>query len=138
MKYRILIVFILIVVGLVLGYMYINYDYRADILTYEPVFSVDAQRLFEEYTMDEEKANAQYLGKVIEVNGYVESIRTEESSVNVHLGTDEPFGQVVCQLNTDLAPGDLKRFEGSSIRIKGECSGMLMDVILVNGVILTE
>ena len=128
----------LLVVGLVLGYIYINHDYRTNILHAEPSFNLDAQQLFEEFTMDEGKANAKYLGKVIEVKGHVESIRTEENSMNVYLGTDAPFGQVVCQLNTDLASDNLQRFEGGSILIKGECSGMLMDVILVNGVILTE
>lgn len=128
----------LLVVGLVLGYIYINHDYRTNILHAEPSFNLDAQQLFEEFTMDEGKANGKYLGKVIEVKGHVESIRTEESSINVYLDTDAPFGQVVCQLNTDLASDNLKRFEGGSILIKGECSGMLMDVILVNGVILTE
>ena len=138
MKYKILAAFMLLLVGLVLGYMYINHDYRTNIIHAKAFFTMDAQQLFEEFAMDEGKANAKYLGKVIEVKGHVESIRTEESSINVHLGTDAPFGQVVCQLNTDLAGDNLKRFEGGSILIKGECSGMLMDVILVNGVILTE
>ena len=117
-----------------------------DIQNAKTDFSMTAQELFAAYESNEASADSLYRRAVIEVTGSVIEVKEEEKEVdgevrtitNVVLdGGDMMFG-VICQMADtnieslqQLAPGD-------EVTIKGECSGMLMDVVLTRSYLVKK
>jgi hypothetical protein len=98
---------------------------------------IEAPELFEEYTADENGANAKYLGKVVEVTGVVKSIDTDDrGTMNVMIDAGNEMGSVNCQFEKqEKMP---QAISGQQVRIKGLCSGLLMDVVLVDCEIVND
>lgn len=101
-------------------------------------YKISAVQLFDEYSSDEASADSLYRRAILEVSGTVIDVKEEEKEIdgetktlfNVVLdGGDMMFG-VICQMEDP----DLDKLRsispGSEVTIKGECSGMLMDVVL--------
>lgn len=129
----------LLIIGLLglLALAYGLYEYQRPVgsLTNEVAnFSVPASTFFQEFEADENAANTKYLDKIIRVTGQVKGTNFEGDSPNIVLETgDEMFG-VVCQLDpTKALPTQLP--VGTTVNIKGNCTGKLMDVVLVNCII---
>lgn len=129
----------LLIIGLLglLALAYGLYEYQRPVgsLTNEVAnFSLPASTFFQEFEADENAANAKYLDKIIRVTGQVKGTDFEGDSPNIVLETgDEMFG-VVCQLDpTKALPTQLA--VGTTVNIKGNCTGKLMDVVLVNCII---
>jgi len=109
-----------------------------DIQNAKADYSLTAQELFNAYQSNEAMADSTYRRAVIEVTGSVVEVKEEQKEIdgeqrtitNVVLdGGDMMFG-VICQ----MADPDIERLRslaaGDEVTIKGECSGMLMDVVL--------
>ncbi len=116
------------------GYLYMNRDFRSDIAGAEPAFELSAEHLYQQYTQDEAAADQQYLGEILLVSGTATSVERQEP-ITVVLGTGD-LGAVVCELNAELLEESNLPEPGDQLAIKATCSGMLLDVILVNGVIV--
>lgn len=99
-------------------------------------FKMAATELFEQFDADETAANAKYLDKVIEVEGSVLSVSEEEESITITLEAGGMLGGVICQLDPLTKHEKTSFAEGEKLKIKGICTGMLMDVVLVRCVIL--
>ncbi|MBK8610945.1 MAG: hypothetical protein IPL84_13635 [Chitinophagaceae bacterium] len=89
---------------------------------------VSARELARAYENDETEANAKYLDKVLEIQGEINDVSTNQKG--------EP---VITMKGTDLS-GLICTLEGKSVReikpnksvsIKGICTGFLTDVVLV-------
>jgi hypothetical protein len=93
-------------------------------------FSVPAPALVKAFQDDENKANKQYNDKVINVSGTIVKVDHNDSTQTVQLD-GKSLGGVICQF--EKAHGsDLKTLRpGQPVTIKGICTGMLMDVVLV-------
>lgn len=89
---------------------------------------ISADSLLLAFTADESAANARFNEKVVEVSGKVREVKPEGSKVNVSLETDDALAGVVCEFPADQ-PLSLRA--GDQVRIKGVCTGYLIDVILV-------
>jgi hypothetical protein len=91
-----------------------------------------AEELFNEFAKDENAANGKFLAKIISVKGKVENINTEDGVTVITLKTASDMFGVVCKMeggyNANLKKGD-------SVNLKGVCTGMLMDVVMVRCVI---
>jgi hypothetical protein len=95
-------------------------------------FSFPSTSLFQQFEENEEAANSKYLGKVIEVTGVVTGIDTgDDGLVNVTLNGNDMFG-VSCKSGDGQAKSIKKLHTGDQVKVKGVCSGKLMDVVLVN------
>ncbi|MGH1437362.1 MAG: OB-fold protein [Lewinella sp.] len=93
---------------------------------------IAAGELFTAFAENETQANETYLDKVIAVTGKVREVsKSPEGLVKVTLDSgDEMFG-VICQLD-ELSEHQRTEFQlGESVTLKGKCTGMLMDVVLV-------
>lgn len=90
--------------------------------------SIMAKQLYKTYSEDEVKANKNYTGKVIEVVGTVLNISEDQQGATVIImdSGDEMAG-VMCTLQDK--PKKLPA-AGDNITIKGQCNGLLMDVVL--------
>ncbi|KYG79130.1 hypothetical protein AWN68_17835 [Roseivirga echinicomitans] len=98
--------------------------------------SLTAVDFYSEYETDETAANTKYQNKIVEVKGVVESITLdEESKPSISLRT-EGFGVVKCTLesNEDNSLDNVKL--NSTLTVRGECIGMLLDVLLERTIII--
>lgn len=112
--------------------MYMFNKPHKDIAGAEADVKIGAAALFDQYSANEAEANTKYLDKVISVSGTVGSINrdnAEEPSLN--LNTNDLMGVVTCQFLPDHAYELDNVQEGDEITVKGQCTGMLMDVVLI-------
>lgn len=90
---------------------------------------ITAIELFDTYTQDEVAADVSYLGKVLEVSGTLKEIRTTDNGKPaLVLETNDALFGVLCEFEDAAVAKALE--EGSTVKIKGVCSGMLFDVVL--------
>jgi hypothetical protein len=103
----------------------------------KPFATVNADALFTEFSTDEVAATAKYLNKVLEINGKVADIKKDASgNTDVILETSDILGTVVCTLKNG-ANADGTEI-GTTVDLKGICTGYLSDVILNQGVVLQK
>lgn len=126
---------LLALIGLGVGYFMYNKPHqnmeraKADV-------SIKATELFSAFESDESAANEKYLDKIIQVSGAVKEVSTdEEGNISLTLESGSEMFGVICQMDnltehekTDFQPGE-------QVTLKGKCTGMLMDVVLVRCVV---
>lgn len=127
---------ILIIGGLLLalGLAYGLYEFNRtgkDTAKQDAAFSLSAEKLSSAFEADESAANQQYLDKVIEVDGVLMNLENGDQVVLTLKGTD--MVNVRVELSADQTT-DLEA--GGNIKIKGICTGLLLDVVLTEGVII--
>ncbi len=96
--------------------------------------SKNAMDLLHEFETDENYANRQYNDKVIRVTGRVVKIEQDDGTQEVLLGQLSSVGGILCRFGQPHAQ-EKKVKPGEEVTIKGVCTGMLMDVILVRCVL---
>lgn len=95
-------------------------------------YRVEAVAFYAEFEEDEEAANARYLNKIVELEGQLEAVEITEGKPVLSLKTDG-FGLIKCTLEGEKAP-DLS--PNTSVVIKGECIGMLLDVLIERAIVI--
>ena len=133
-----LLLFIAVIVILGGGFAFYLYNKPvASIDSIDAALTISADELFSQFENNETEANSKYLGKIIEVHGKVKDFSIGDSGdLNLVLASgNEMFG-----INCGLAKGQDVRYKnyqvGDSIKIKGECTGILSDVVLTRCVIV--
>jgi tRNA_anti-like len=132
-------IIVAIIVALLVLYFYKEYQRKpADLTGIQPVAKINAAIIIDQYTNDESKANQQYLGKIIEVDGMItEIINQQDTLINVLLGDTNSVHKVSCLLDKRYF-NEIKIYHtGQPITIKGICTGFLMDAELNRCVIIT-
>ena len=133
------ILLILLVIA-ILGGGYAYYLYNKPVASTDDIkaeLTISADELFSQFENNETEANSKYLGKIIEVSGKVRDFSIGDSGdLNVVLASgNEMFG-----INCGLAKGQDAKYKnyqvGDTIKIKGECTGISMDVVLTRCVIV--
>ena len=114
-----------------LGGAYGYYEWNRkheDMASVKADMSLDAKAIFDEFSADENSANAKYLDKVIQVKGVVASTDKQGGSTVITLETGDPMGGVVCELD-EFSKQEKTDFQaGEEVVFKGTCSGKLSDV----------
>ena len=99
----------------------------------EKGMEVTAAQLVKDFQSGEANANKKYLDKAIQVRGVIAEIKNnQDGNATITLASDDAFAGVFCTLKqktTNLQAG-------SSVTIKGICSGMLTDVRLREAVVV--
>lgn len=98
---------------------------------------ITALRLFEAFTKNEQQADSLYVNKVLEIEGTVTEVQKNGQVVSVLLaGQIDGIGGVNCS----LVPGEDGQLPevGQSVMIKGLCTGLLMDVSIVDATIINN
>ena len=101
----------------------------------KPVAVLTATQLYTSFQQDESKANQLFLDKVILVNGVVEEIAQTDSTLTIQLQSGSITGGINCSLSVKENSNKGMPVKGSSVAVKGKCTGFLMDVNLVDGVL---
>ncbi|HNP48052.1 MAG TPA: hypothetical protein PKL85_04400 [Bacteroidia bacterium] len=134
MKRIILTASIFLTAAVAFGYYLFNKPHGS-IIDETPIFSSKAVGLVDEYEADENSANTKYLGKVIEVEGTVSDKSMDEKGVlNITLKGGDLAG-IGCQFDKNFQTDAMGFKNGDQVKIKGICTGILMDVVLVDCVI---
>jgi len=129
--------FLVLMSSIIFGWYQFNKKH-ARLERVEPEFVITATELYSAFESDEAAANAIYTGRVIEVTGSITRVETssEDHSLTVILGSDDPFSGVICTFPGSKVIQSDRLVPGSQLTIRGECSGMLMDVLLNNCVLI--
>lgn len=99
-----------------------------------PDYTLTSNELFKQFNLNEEKANIKYVGKIIRVRGIISEIINNQDQTIILLKTNDNFASISCKLeNSEKNAHNLKPEQ--QIVIKGECSGKLIDVMLINCVL---
>jgi hypothetical protein len=134
MKKTLLILLFLGIAAAAVG-LYFYFKPTASVANEKPEFSISAEQLVADFEKDEKAANEKYLGKVIELSGTVSEKSFDSNGIlNITLAGEEIAG-VTCQMFKENQPKASGVHEGAVCKIKGRCTGILMDVILVDCVI---
>jgi hypothetical protein len=128
MKKTILIILLLVAIGGASTAYYMWNKPKRTAADEKPAASMSADDLLLAFQNDENKANASYLNKIIEVSGIVVKKEKDDSgSEVVYLETTDVFGLVSCT----MIPGTTcDASEGQETKLKGICTGYLSDVVL--------
>src|SRR3954465_13319946 len=130
-KSAIIILIVLIVIGFTVAYFMWNKPQRK--VEDEKGIEVTSAQLVKDYQVNEAEANKKYLDKAVQVTGAVADIKNnQDGNSTITLASDDAFTGVFCTLKEK--PGNITA--GSTVIIKGLCSGMLSDVRLREAVII--
>ncbi len=132
MKKKLLILGAVLLIGAVSIGLMMYYKPHPNILKAEADFQLSALALYEAFDQDEEAANSQYLDKIIEVSGTVKSSSTDENGIlSFTLDSGNELAGIICQMDHLTQHKNLDFKPGSKVSLKGICTGILMDVVLV-------
>jgi len=135
MKKILITVIILGVVGAAIG-LYLYNKPVADISDLKPDVKITASELFEKYSSDEMEANNSFLGKIVEVTGTVREISSDQEGKTIILETGDMLAGINCGMS-ETSNSTIEKYKtGDNVTIRGECTGMVMDVVMVRCVII--
>jgi hypothetical protein len=90
---------------------------------------ISASDLLKKFESNETDANTSYRDKVIIVSGTIDKITEDSTTVSVYLKNPGDVSGVMCGFNKSMIDKSTIK-SGNSIRVKGICTGYLMDVVL--------
>ncbi|MBO3697131.1 hypothetical protein [Roseivirga sp. E12] len=100
-------------------------------------YQVEAVAFYNEFDSNEATANTKYLNKIVQVTGEVDNVEVMEGSKPVISLKTEGFGVIKCTLESDIDEDELSKINANStVTIKAECIGMLLDVLLNRSIII--
>ena len=136
MKKLIGIGFLLALLGLGVGYFMYNKPHQ-NMEKAEADMTLESTALFSAFEANEAEANEKYLDKVIKISGTVKEVNTdEEGNISLTLESGNELFGVICQMD-NLTKQEKTDFKiGEQVTLKGICTGMLMDVVLVRCVVV--
>ncbi len=124
---------ICLLVGSAVAYFMWNKPHR-DVAD-EKGIQTPAALIVKDYQANEQTANTKYLDKAIEVTGIITEVKTnQEGKTTIMLASEDAFTGVFCTLKEN-APN---MTVGSSVTLKGICSGMLSDVRIRDAIVMDK
>ena len=126
-----------IALSAILAVLYMYNLKHTDMAKARPDFVITASLLQKAFEDNETEASTRYINKILEVTGTIASVKPAGNSVlSISFVTESDHSSVIC---TFPAVADISEFRaGDKIKLRGECSGFLMDVLLNNCVIIRE
>jgi len=128
----------ILLVGIVVGSASVYYVFnmpRRNISKEKAVYTLEAKQLISEFKKDEDSATKKYLDKTISVKGEIKSIR-ELNNHGMVFSLEDGMEGVSCSVDSaDVVNNAFKIAQfskGSTGTFKGRCSGMLMDIQIIN------
>ena len=130
LKRIIFILFLLVSAGLGYGW-YLYNKQPVDIRERNAQLEITARELLRSFQQDEVVATRNYVDKVLIVSGNVSSIQFNSAGLpTVFLEGGDPFANVACSFYGSESNNVKQIRPGTFIRVKGNCTGILMDVVL--------
>jgi len=127
-----------IVVLIITGFYFIWEQYHrkhADTTDLTAIVRKEAMSLIKEFELDEKAASQKYNGKVISVKGAVLKVENNNDTRNLILGDGSSAAGVICEFQPEHKSDADKIIPGQQISVKGICTGMLLDIVMVRCVV---
>lgn len=132
---KFLYLFIILVIAGLLAAIYMYNKPQKNMQRQRADFNVTATDLQMEFQSDEAAAHQKYIGKNVEVTGKIISVNIEEDKVvSIILETPDEMSSVICTFREKMDPKQID--PSQKVKIRGELSGFLMDVLLNNCVLI--
>ena len=120
---------LVIVLGVYFVWMYVFRQSENSVAGKKAAIEVSAPALVKAFETDENGANQKFNGKVIAVSGTVSDVKEDAQFISVYLKDTDATSGVMCSFDKTLVK--LNDFKvGQQIRLKGICTGYLMDAVL--------
>jgi hypothetical protein len=132
MSKKLKILAVIVVLGLICFIAVWKYTFKtsdSSAASEKAAFNLKSTELVGSFETDETNANALYLGKVLIVSGRIDQIKEDSLAASVYLKEADAISGVMCSFskeNIDLA----KLAVGDEIKVKGICTGYLMDAVM--------
>lgn len=115
------------------------YYFKSDSLVSETqniaAIEINAVNLYSAFENNEEKADSLYKEKLIQVSGHISEIsKNNDGEYEILLETKNELGYVACRVANSSPNQDLI-LENKNIKLTGICSGLMMDVLVINCVV---
>jgi hypothetical protein len=129
-KIRYILVFlVLALIAAVAVWKYTFKKSETSVASHKTDITVDAPMLLKAFETNEDSANLRYLDKIIQVSGVVATVSHDSLGYSVYLKEKDAMSGIMCSFDEPaLDTGRVKT--GSTVKIKGMCTGYLMDVVL--------
>ncbi|MDE3253339.1 MAG: hypothetical protein KGO92_11065 [Bacteroidota bacterium] len=116
----------------VLAGMYVYHEYNRrnpSVAELSADVSLQATALIDAFTKDSAAANMAYLGKVVEITGFVKSVDKDASGgYTLSLGDPDSLSSVRCSMTTtDTTSLTSQKMAGTTVVLKGICTGFMPD-----------
>lgn len=135
MKKIIATIFIILILAVASIWYFIFYrptHYKRDI-TVEKYIGINAADIVKEFQTNEDSANKKYLNKIIQVTGVVgDAKKNQNGKMVLTLNGADNMSNVICTLQSDNATATT----GTTVTLKGICTGYLMDVIIIDAILI--
>lgn len=111
----------------------------SDTSTMEVAYTPSADELFTAFSKNENEANQKYLDKAVVVKGNIKQFdKDKDGAVTIVLNVASGMSSVRCSMDSAHAATLPEMPVGSSIAIKGICTGYTADELLGSDVILSR
>jgi len=101
----------------------------------EQAINVTAVKIVADFLANEDSANKVYLNKAIAITGEViEAKKNQDGKPTVTLKSNDSFSNIYCTLKDGT--GEIQG--GSTITVKGICTGYLSDVVIIDAIIVKQ
>lgn len=127
---------VILITSVIVAFMY--YKPHRSVRKEEAAFRMSVTELVDAFSNDENQANSLYVGKVLEVEGALKEIIMNDSTLVLLMGDSSQMTGISCYLQKDQKEKYTKLRRGETVRVKGICNGMLMDVVLDKGILLPD
>lgn len=109
---------------------------HVDIYSVKTDIAVTIDTLLLDFEKNEKVANKKYLDKIIETEGVIKSIEVNKGSTFLLLSEENNDNNVICYLEEFENKKILSLKTGQRVKVKGICTGYLMDVVLIKSIII--
>ena len=118
-------------------WLFLNYAPQRSTNNKAADFRLKAEKLYTDFQTEEEVSNKKYIGKIVQLKGVIGEKLTDKNQAPVLiLRATNSMAGVMCSLLKDQQTAFDGKSIGDEITIKGKCNGLLMDVVLDEGVIV--
>lgn len=131
MKRIIIVSLIILASAFAYGYYLFNKPHQG-VSNKEAEYTLESKQLFDEYDQNEDAANKKYLGKILSVRGKIADRAVDSKGVISFILEGGEMAGVGCQFEKGSLDEIQNIKKGQVISVKGRCTGMLMDVVLVD------
>lgn len=133
MKVKIIIgILITFIIAIIIGYKLYNKPH-VDVSKTAANYKLSTNKLIKEFIIDEDMADKKFANKIVEINGTILEISTTNGKGIITLKGND--ANIICQLNEKENKKIMQLKKDQNVIIKGQCSGYLMDIMLVNCII---
>lgn len=125
---NIFLILLVLVIAAVLVWMYTFKKADTDVSSKKADYALSSSELLAAFEKNETEANQKYLNKIVIVTGTVESVSQDSVGISVYLKEPDAMAGIICGFNSEGNVTGIRK--GTSINVKGICTGYLMDVVL--------